>query len=51
MLNRTKTKKYLLTLPMSLWERLATHCNNEWGKIAAFIRDAITEKLNRDQNP
>ena len=44
-----KMKRYLLSLPVELWERLLTACGNEWGKLAQFIRDAIQEKLDRQQ--
>ena len=50
MLNRTPTKKYLLTLPLSLWEKVTSLCNNEWGKVASFIRKAIEEKLEREKD-
>lgn len=43
-----KMKKYLLSLPVDLWEKLLTACDNEWGKIAQFIRDAIHEKMEKD---
>jgi hypothetical protein len=45
---RTKTKKYLLTIPLPLWEALLTACNNEWGRLAQFIREAIQEKIERE---
>jgi hypothetical protein len=41
-------KKYLLSLPLPLWESLLTACNEEWGKLAQFIRDAIREKIERE---
>jgi len=42
-------KKYLLSLPPALWTELLAACNNEWGKIAQFIRDAIQEKLDKQK--
>lgn len=36
-----KMKKYLLSLPVELWERLLAACGNEWGKLAQFIRAAV----------
>jgi hypothetical protein len=40
-------KKYLLRLPIPLWDSLLTACSGEWGKLAQFIRDAIQEKIER----
>jgi hypothetical protein len=51
MLNRKPAmKKYLLSIPLTLWDRLLSACGNEWGKVAQFIREAIQEKLDRDNN-
>lgn len=44
-----KMKKYLLSLPVDLWNGVLAACDNEWGKIAQFIRDAIQEKLDRER--
>lgn len=50
MLNREpKYKQYLLKLPIPEWEALIKHLGNKWGGIAQFIRDAIREKIEREQ--
>ncbi len=41
------SRPFTLQIPQELWERLLAYCAR--GKISEFIREAIAEKLDKDQ--
>ncbi len=41
------SRPFTLQIPQDLWERLLSYC--ERGKISEFIRQAIKEKLNKEE--